>query len=347
MRPDTGKLVWDFTAPQVQEGASTGAGVIVQGQSVYVLINSQVYALRATDGRLLWHTSLFVQGTHQDGYYTFLFDQGMLYISGNIPQGKLFALHAANGAIAWHYEGFDSPLLTAHHGIVYVVTDGNTSSRNIRAVRGSDGKQLWIYHGEPISAVADDATVYIYLAHPILAGENGFHKEEKTLVALNPQNGNVRWTIPVNSNGADALQLDQQKLFLAEERNNSQQLCAYQTENGQQLWCKTFSDSPTIGEVFLSIAMNNAIYVFSPQRTGGRGTLIQAYSENDAQTLIWQQTLNDWNIDLSTESVTRSNTLLFLNIGNYVWALDQSGHVVWSYQNPQAGPGNILAEGSW
>ena len=356
LRPDTGKLVWNFTAPKVQEGVSTGEGVIVQGQSVYVLINSQIYALRATNGTLLWHTSLFIQGTYQDSY-SFLFDQEMLYVSGfyvggnvggNIPHGKLFALHAANGAIAWHYEGFDSPLLTAHHGIVYVVTDGNTSSRNIRALRGSDGKQLWMDHGEPISAVADDATVYLYLAHPMIARDNGFHKEEKTLVALNPQSGSVRWSISVNSSGADALQLDQKKLFLAEERNNSQQLCAYQTEDGHQIWCKTFPGATTIGGAFLYVAMNNAISVFSGQETaGGRGTLIQVYSENDAQVLIWQKTLNDWNINLSTGSVASSNELLFLDIKSYIWALDRSGHVVWSYLNLQGGPSSTLAEGFW
>lgn len=46
----------------------------MQGQSVYVLINSQVYALRATDGKQLWHANLYIKGTRQDSYSSFFYD---------------------------------------------------------------------------------------------------------------------------------------------------------------------------------------------------------------------------------------------------------------------------------
>lgn len=372
LRADNGQKLWQFVAPKVSEGASSGYGIIVQGQSVYVLINSQVYALRATDGKLLWHTSLFIQGTQQDSYGTFLLDQGLLYVSGDvygdqpIPQGKLFVLRATNGTIAWHYDGYDSPLLAVHHGIAYVVTDGNTTTTHLRALRGSDGKQLWKYTGGPISVVADDTTAYVYFAHPITSGDPGFHKDEKSLVALNAQSGTVRWNTPINSGGADKLQLDQGRLFLGEENNTNSQICSWQTQNGYQIWCHSFASNPIDGTITY-LASNNALYVFSVQSTvvgtetvvvhgtpetgllERHQTTIQVYSESDGRTLKWKITLND----RSNAQTAYNNKLFFIVAERHVWAFDPSGHVVWSYLNPlsdkidSSDSFGVVAAGSW
>lgn len=120
LRADNGHQLWEFTAPKVQQGNSTGIATIVQEQVVYALLGSQVSALRAIDG-----------------------------------------------TIAWHATRSDSPLLTVHAGIAYVVTgDKTTSSLDLQALPGKNGTQLWHYQTEAISAVADDTTVYIYSAAP-------------------------------------------------------------------------------------------------------------------------------------------------------------------------------------
>lgn len=372
LRPDNGERLWTFTAPTVQEGASSGSSIIVQGQSVYLLVNSQVYALRATDGKQLWHASLFIKGTQQDSYSTFLFDQGMLYVSGDvygsqpIPQGEMFALRSTDGSIAWHYEGYGTPLLTVHHGVVYVTTDGNTPTSHLRALRGSDGKQLWVREGAAISVVADETTVYVYFAHPTPAGDPGLSKDEKTIVALNAQNGSTRWSIPIISNGADQLQIDQDRLFLSEENTTSSQICSFQTENGHQIWCRSFAANAIDG---YSIA-NNTLYVFSTQRSivgtetaiiqgtvvsrpmEHEKTVVQVYSESDGKTLKWETVLND----LSSGGIAIGNNTLFISTIRYVWALGNHGQIVWRYFNPLPGESdsqfygnafNTLGEGSW
>lgn len=348
LRLDTGKLLWTFKAPRVQEGASTGNGVIVQDQSVYVLVNSQVYALRATDGKLLWHTDLFVKGTQQDSYSAFLFDQNMLYISGVtydnklIQQGKLFALHSTNGSIAWHYENYDSPLLAAHNGVVYTITDGNTATYHLRALRGNDGKQLWIHEGKPISAVVDDTTAYVTFTDPTMPSN-----PEGTLAALNAQTGELHWFISVPANGVDTLQLAQGKLFLEQELGNGDQICAWQTANGHQIWCHLFKHN-TFDSTIPFRVVNNILYVFSnpnngvslqtptvqgtaaSQPTVHQETMVQAYSTNDGKTLLWKTVLNDV---YSGETVSNQDQVYVIT-NRHLWKLDQHGNVLWSDPNP-------------
>lgn len=355
LRSDNGKQVWKFTPQKVQGESNSLSRVIIQGQSVYILVGSQVYGLRAADGKQLWHISLHVSGTSSNNYYNaFLFDQGMLYVSGNVykdsqdavGRGKLFALRSSNGSVAWQRDGFHSPILTAHNGIVYVVADDQTMSPTIRALRGKDGKELWRYSGSPISASADNTTIYIFLAHSLATDPEGFHKDAKTLVALNSQNGSQRWSIPIESNGAEPTQLDHGRLIQLEEGNTGAQLCAYQANNGHQIWCREAAASQGM-DIVTYLIVDNVIYQLSDGKL-----LIQAYKASDGKTLLWKRTLKDIYTEWYTNSAVSANGHFFIRTSSYVWALDSSGHVVWRFLNPQSNPDGSknlgpLAEGSW
>lgn len=350
LRADNGSRLWKFTAPKVQEGNSTGNRVIVQGQVVYALLGSQIYALRATDGTLLWHRSLFIESTQQDSYDTFLIDQNMLYVSGEvygnqpIPQGIVYALHSNDGTVAWHLTGSVSPLLTVHAGIAYVVTEDETSSNlDLRALRRENGTQLWHYQTHVIAAVADEHTVYVYSGAPL------------TLIALNVQNGQVRWSVPIIANNAQALLIGQGKLFLEQSGNTSYQFCAYQTSNGKQAWCtpeQTMSPFPT--PITTSLVTNTAFYVLAVTRSATSGdfaTRLVGYRESDGKPLGWTRNI----ADPTSRNITTGNGLVFVSTANHVWAINSSGQQIWVYDNPQhvlpsgvgAGGFEAVSFGTW
>ncbi len=360
LRADNGHQLWKFTAPKVQEGVSTGDATIVQGQVVYALLNSQVYALRATDGALLWHRSLFIEGTRQDSYDMFLFDHNTLYVSGTvfgdqpIPQGNVYALHANDGSIAWHSTGSYSPLLTVHAGIAYVVTQDQASNLELHALRGDTGQQLWQYATEVISAVADDHTVYVYSGAPLTLDVTKEHKEDRTLAALNVQNGKVRWSVPIVAGDSGALIIGQDKVFVEKSGKTSYQFCAYQTSNGKQAWCtseQTMSPFPT--PMTTSTVTNNAFYVLAVTRSnaGDFATRLVGYRESDGQQLRWTRNI----ADPTSKNIAEGNGLVFVSTVRHVWAINPAGQQIWVYDNPQhilpsgvgAGGLRALSFGSW
>ncbi|GHO78126.1 hypothetical protein KSD_58970 [Ktedonobacter sp. SOSP1-85] len=370
LRSDNGKQVWDFVVPKVAEGQSNGKNLIVQEQSVYVLYKSQVYALQATNGKLLWHANLFNANSPQENY-KLLSDGKMLYIGagsgGNLPfVNRLVALRPTDGSIAWQrtYQSGDATLLATHNGIVYLATGFNSvNSNQLRALRGSDGTQLWAYPGgEAFSVIADDTSVYLFaMASTIRQDLKGMHKDEKVITALNVQNGQPRWTTPVSSNGIDQIQIDQGKLFLLEYHNNGQQICSWRVEDGQQVWCHSFTLNTT--ESFSCSASymvaNGALHVCSTQTTPvgtatqivqgkvksipllHQKTIIQVYDASDGQIRRWSTTLDDW----STGNIMLGGKQLFVATAKHVWAVDQSGNVVWNYQNPNSSSTNSLSNG--
>lgn len=353
-----GHQLWKFTAPTVQEGQSTGNGAIVQGQVVYALVKSQVYALSVTDGKLLWQRSLFIAGTQQDSYNTFLFDQGILYVSGSVygsqpvPQGQIYALHAADGTIAWHSSGTYSSLLAAHAGIAYAVTQDQNSNLTLHALQGDTGQQLWQYQTNAISVVADEQTAYVYSGAPITLNVANEHKEDKTLTALNVQNGQLRWSVPVVASDAKPLMIDQGKLFLEMSGDTSFQFCAYQTSDGKQAWCtpeQSMAPFPT--PMAVPYVANNIFYVLNVTRSnsGAFGTQLVGYNESNGQTLGWTQSM----ADQTNGNITAGNGLVFVSTANHVWAINASGKQVWAYNNPQhvaannAGGFEAVSFGNW
>lgn len=345
VRPDNGQQLWKFTAPKLQEGPGSGNVVLVQGQVVYALLNSQIYALHASDGMLIWHQNLFLPNSQQDSYDTLLFDQNMLYVSGivfdnNIPSGHLDALHASDGTIAWTYTGYDSPLLATHNGIVYVTKGDETLTGSIvQALHGADGTLIWTKHiPEPISATADDAGIYIYLAHDLTSDPNGFHKEDKTIIALNAQDGTQRWSTPIMADDAKVLIMDQNLLFLRE----TNQLCAYQASNGHLTWCVPLEAD--LLHFTSYIATSHTLSILTSNVFSKNTSSLASYDEGNGQQPGGAVTLDNSPTQWAqfgsvpapnAQNLVSGNGLIFVSTAFDVWAINQSEHIVWKYPNPE------------
>jgi outer membrane protein assembly factor BamB len=204
-------------------------GVIYAGAA-----NGGVYALRTSDGRLIWHHKI------DPGADTApLVSDGIVYISANISDvgpGILYALRARDGVELWHYTisvSLSAPLL--ENGIVYVTSyDDVSQNGDLFALRASDGAQLWhktargLSYNTPfvdnqaiyVSAFADNGSSFVYalrasdgtqlwlktattfVSMSLVANGIAYLQSEQELSALSASNGQLLWSVPIVENSS-------------------------------------------------------------------------------------------------------------------------------------------------
>jgi outer membrane protein assembly factor BamB len=148
---------------------------------------SSVYAIRASDGHVLWH---FTMNNGKNSWASWLsVENGIVYASaanaeGTIGTGDIYALQTSNGSLLWHGTLQASPssaLLT--NGVIYLSTSNNSGYGAVYAVRARDGSLLWSY---PISGAL--------FAAPVLAGNTIYVGATNGMVyALRADIGRIVW----------------------------------------------------------------------------------------------------------------------------------------------------------
>ena len=130
---------------------------------------SSVYAIRASDGRILWH---YTMNNGKNSWASWLsVENGVVYTSANTDitgvqgLGDIYALQSSNGSVLWHDKLNRSPgaaLLV--NDTIYISTSAGSSDGTIYALHAQDGSLLWDY---PILGpvfnppILDGTTVYI------------------------------------------------------------------------------------------------------------------------------------------------------------------------------------------
>jgi outer membrane protein assembly factor BamB len=147
---------------------------------------SSVYAIRASDGAILWHHAMNNGG---DSWASWLsVANGVIYASDSIPTngtgaGDIYALQSSNSSVLWHDKLNTSPsgaLLV--NGVIYLSTSDGYSGA-VYAVRASDGSLLWNY---PLSGAAFNA--------PTLVGNTVYVGAANGMAyALRAGNGKLLW----------------------------------------------------------------------------------------------------------------------------------------------------------
>ena len=147
---------------------------------------SSVYAVRASDGAILWHYALNGGANSWASWFSVV--NGVVYASDSIPTngtgaGDIFALQSSNGSVLWHDKLNTSPSGTLlANGVIYLSTSGDLSG-TVYAVRASDGTLLWDY---PIAG-----TMY---AAPVLDGDAIYIGANNGMAyALRADNGRTVW----------------------------------------------------------------------------------------------------------------------------------------------------------
>jgi outer membrane protein assembly factor BamB len=148
---------------------------------------SSVYAIRASDGSILWHYTMNNGGNSWASWLSA--ENGVVYASDSVPTngkgaGDLFALQSSNGSVLWHDKlnmNPDNALFS--NGIIYLSASDGSSNGTVYALRAQDGSMLWDY---PISGsintapILDSNTIYI-------SANNGM------TYALRADNGRIVW----------------------------------------------------------------------------------------------------------------------------------------------------------
>src|SRR6266487_2322484 len=155
---------------------------------------SSVYAIRASDGAILWHRTMNNDGESWASWFSVV--NRVVYISDSIPTngpdtGELFALQSSNGSVLWHDKLNNSPsgALLAN-GVIYLSSSGSFSGV-VYAVRASDGSLLWNY---PLSGGSFDAPTLV--GHTVYVGAaNGM------AYALRTDIGKLLWHYLTNVTG--------------------------------------------------------------------------------------------------------------------------------------------------
>lgn len=166
----TGATLWTF-----QSGTHLSNAIVLSDNTVYISTGypSSVYALRASNGKQLWHSqsinaAFSLQKVVGD----------MLYANSQGPQlsfGLLYAFSSTRGAFLWTTDG---ALQTATEDIAYIKT-GTIASPEICALNSDTGSKLWC-------ALSDAVTVAKGLAY-VITGQTTFQ-------VFNATTGTLLWS---------------------------------------------------------------------------------------------------------------------------------------------------------
>jgi outer membrane protein assembly factor BamB len=156
-----GTARWQFTTegPGIPNVAAADGVTLISGNGPDS--QGEVYALRSTDGTLIWKTP---QGTSY--LYQPVVAQGVVYAGAD--DGHVFALRERDGAPLWQYATGSSHVTftpAVSNGSVYVEANGS-----VTALSAQDGTVIWRHHldvgssslsvSSPSPAVAD-GVVYV------------------------------------------------------------------------------------------------------------------------------------------------------------------------------------------
>jgi outer membrane protein assembly factor BamB len=196
LRVSDGKVLWQYRLSNQNEFPN--APLVVQGIvyfSSYIQLNqsidARVYALKATDGSLIWYRSLgqrMISSLKTDGSTLYVF-----------VDGSIEALQAHSGNIIWRsslplssqLEMSNTTIGAMFNGIIYIAGGDGT----IYALRTADGTLLWHYQTSPGTQfglfITQGNTLYVGIL--AISTPNPHSIRSSFLLALRTNNGHLRW----------------------------------------------------------------------------------------------------------------------------------------------------------
>jgi outer membrane protein assembly factor BamB len=150
---------------------------------------SVLYAIRITDGAILWH---FALNNGKNGIAGWLAaESGAIFASvadfstPDSSQGHVYALRSTTGSLLWHYD--DTTTSPGYgvlgNGVIYVGAYSQDRHDALYALRAADGSVLWRHSkGQAVynASVLNGATLYVGTA-------------DGSVYALRADSGAVEW----------------------------------------------------------------------------------------------------------------------------------------------------------
>jgi outer membrane protein assembly factor BamB len=343
---------------------SIGNGVVYAGVG-----SNGVYALRISDGHLLWHRQ--IAGTVN---FDPLLVNGIVYTNSSVDEGTgyIYALRASDGALLWHYDNSFSfgPIIVGN--MAYIAGQ----SGFVVALRASDGHQLWRtnttapVYGAPLVM---NGVVYTGSAFSYYSGNN----EPGYIYALRASDGRQLWR--VTTDASPTLSMARNGAVYAFTNNA---LFALRASDGHQIWRQSLDSpigpqpqvvngvmyfittrislegTPTTGSTGLSSPLGSAgnllqsVMQMAPARPHKFGISSIYAIRMDNGTVLWHYKLspeggNNWAqwLSVTDDGMVYAGSYVSQNKG-YIYALQAgSGALVWRHATQNATPENAAVVG--
>ena len=213
-----------------------GSQITVAGDVAYVGSSTQAfYALRASDGSLLWSVELIGSAIVPP-----VVSEGAIYVTTFVDNSGpvyIFAPRATDGKQLWHYNtqsGLWNNLII-DQGSIYT-----TSHDGVAALQASDGKLLWDTPVKEIFSVSQISRVAGGLIYVSTYAKNG----PGTLYALRARDGSVAWSY-TDSSGIGAPVVIDGVVY----SDSSDGLLAFRAATGALLWKRTIDGFPLMSNL--------------------------------------------------------------------------------------------------
>jgi outer membrane protein assembly factor BamB len=207
-------------------------------------VYSYLYALNARDGDSLW--SIPAPGEQLFSEPEIL--DGVLYLSSHNIKHKglvdtqdssLYAYNPDNGTLLWRFQVKEFAVTsqpTIANGVIYF----GTASGSVYALDAAHGTLLW---STSLAGVAETDFPSTQIENGVLylAGAKTAHQGPDALLALNTQDGSVRWRYENNKLSPWDFVARGQVLFLAEASSGT--LYALNTQDGSMIWKTQYDTS--------------------------------------------------------------------------------------------------------
>jgi len=276
--------------------------VVIQSQVAYIQIGSDVFALQTGTGKLLWRKTLPFDSY---GDNTLQVEGNTLIAGGQDAHGEatLYRINKQNGTILWHYQTGTNTAFAIDNGVVYTGQDEVTSTytpnpgtlRFLVALNATNGNVLWSRDEiEPLGITVQNGMLYV---QSIAADNTG--SDKRYFLSAWTSSGTMLWS---EAGPAQEPIVIEDGLLVIDTGND---LCAYQADNGHQVWC-THNPVATFGGPGSTPINFGASYT---GYTAQNGVLYATYS---LQT---------------TYSSTSSSSATFLQALNI-----QTGTTIWSWK---------------
>ncbi len=225
-----GKVVWQDRLLTVRQSGSANLQVV--NNVVYVVLDYDIFALNASNGRQIWH----IAQRSGKAYFYSVIDNGRLYLYS--LDNTFSAFNAPTGTPLWHNTTFSTQGgygFSVRDGNLYTVSDNGTT---LYALDAATGQLRWHLYLSGISL----------LQPPLVANRVVYVTSGNLLYALNEQDGEIIWkqAIPVLgdfrvsylANGVLYVSNDSGVFQDYSQSNNSdnRNFYAYDAQTGRLLW---------------------------------------------------------------------------------------------------------------
>ncbi|GLV55497.1 hypothetical protein KDH_23410 [Dictyobacter sp. S3.2.2.5] len=181
-----GATIWRQTVPHPQSLSDYApySHLEVRSGTVYAIFDDDLYALRAADGRIIWHTHV----STVPPVYTVIDGTG---IYNHLQDGTFVAYSTRDGARQWYNTSFHTAIVhlnimafQVQHGSVYIHSEHDQQGY-LSALDSVTGSVRWsrllssVIPGSPLLTLDVNGTVYCIASN--------------YLYALNEQTGQIQW----------------------------------------------------------------------------------------------------------------------------------------------------------